>query len=211
MQLLTFQSKEVVEQLAKGDYFCDRNLHRENRDYCKDIEQLDGYNPIWCFRPKQREVFDLDDFKNGNLFERYRCEMSLTQKHGLTEFYMIEFEIDSNLVKLGLTHNAYLYAVVVPYIKKSNVKAIYKMLETRHWYNYKLKLLVGKGLFPDGYTTLIEDIPTYAEVANAVNTLKQYCLSLGDCEDCEIKKHTGCDNKNMKYPQQFSSMFIEGL
>lgn len=206
MHLLTFQSKEVIEQLAKGDYFCSKDLHRENRDYSEDINQLGGYNPVWCFRPKQKEEFDLKDFQNGALFERYRCEMSLSQRQGLTAFYMIELKVDSTLVKEGLTHNAYMYAVVIPYIKKESVVAIYAMETTRHWYHYKIKLLVGKGLFPNGFSTLIDDIPTEEDVAKAVNTLKEYCASLGDCDDCCMKEFTNCDNNHMRYPDMWKRM-----
>lgn len=81
MRLLTFQSQEVIKKiLLDGTYFADDSLCRENRDYQADINQLNGFQPIWCFVSTKGRDFIYDDFTDGSLLERFRCEMSLDQE-----------------------------------------------------------------------------------------------------------------------------------
>ena len=139
MRVLSFQSGDVINILInKGIYYADCNLSREKQNYIEDIKQLNGYNPIWCFIPKNKIGFTKEDFKDGTRLERFRCEMSLDQKIGLTKFYMLELEIDEKDLKHGITHNAYEYAYVTHYIEFNQLKAVYIIQNTNHWYFKKI-------------------------------------------------------------------------
>ena len=136
VRLLSFQSKEVLESLFKnGIYHCNVDLSRERRNYSEDIKQLDGMNPIWCFTPKNissyfvkldvKDKFIQKDFINGYLFQTFRCEMSLPSGESLNNFVLMELEVSDELPKVGITHNSYNGAVVIPEIKVENLIATY--------------------------------------------------------------------------------------
>ena len=133
IRLLTFQSKEVIDTLYKdGVYYADTSKSREKQDYSKDIEQLNGYNPIWCFSPlgykeENKVTFSKEEFIDGCLFERFRCEMSLNGSEPLNDLYLLEIEIPAKYIKIGLTHNAYSKAVVISQILSSDVLGLYRL------------------------------------------------------------------------------------
>lgn len=154
IKVLTFQSKEVIQTLLdSGIYLSDPNKSREGRDYHLDIKQLGGYHPVWCFVHIDRKDFKIEDFLNGDLFFRYKCEMSLNSDKGLSEFFLLELEVDKESMKLGLTHNAYRGAIVIPFIKIEQLCAIYT-LNYNDWYyanvqlvsRFKLDILFPGGL-----------------------------------------------------------------
>lgn len=77
MRVITFQSKDVLNSIIKnGVYFADKDKCREKNDYTSDINQLNGKQPIWVFTNPN---IDYNGLKSGDLLERWRCEMSLTQ------------------------------------------------------------------------------------------------------------------------------------
>lgn len=133
IRVLTFQSREVLDiLLKKGEYNSDIDLSRESRDYSLDIKQLEGANPIWCFSPVGLKTLYLnkfvkEDFLNGSLFDRFRCEMSLPSGESLNDLVLLELEIPTENVKVGLTHNAYVGAVVIPSISLSSLIATYSL------------------------------------------------------------------------------------
>lgn len=143
IRLLTFQSDDVGEILLYKDYYADKNLAREKRDYYRDIVQLGGYTPIWCISPAPIETvtnnrFSVYDLKNAEIFQHARCEMSLKDNDGLKDFTMIEFEISANLIYRGITHSVHELVYIAPYIKKEAVVGIYKLeydlSQTYGWY-----------------------------------------------------------------------------
>lgn len=165
MRLLTFQSKEVLELLlSETHYYADSTKSREMRDYSQDIEQLNGYQPIWCFSPvglssvAKSNIFSECDFKDGSLFDRFRCEMSISKKEVLSSLFLLEVEIDASIPKRGLTHNAYIGAVVIPELIEGNLIAVYKLdykASGAHKFFYPtlevLQILKEKPLFPSSF------------------------------------------------------------
>jgi hypothetical protein len=124
----------------------------KKRNYGEDMDQLDGKVPIWCFTPASGDNFVLSDFADGSLFHRYQCEMSLNGY--LSRFPMIELEVPANLLKSGLTHNAYSVAKVFPYISKEMLVAIYRLSYDQHYFYPKVLLVTEYSedhLFPNGY------------------------------------------------------------
>jgi hypothetical protein len=116
MRIISFQSEEVVSILEGSKiYLPTPNLCREKRNYESDMEQLGGKFPVWGFSSKYEDGFRPIDFLDSTLLERFRCEMSLGSK-GLSNLKVLELEVPSELVKIGLTHNSYEYAVVFPCI-----------------------------------------------------------------------------------------------
>lgn len=133
VNLLSFQSLEVLKILTKSvAYRPDLSMSRERRDYSADINQLGGYSPVWCFSPFTKSLeysteFRKSLFMNGSLFERFKCEMSLSSSMEFNKLFLFELRVPSNLIKVGLTHNAYEGAVVIPEIRRDYVVAIYKL------------------------------------------------------------------------------------
>lgn len=159
MRVLTFQTEDVIQTvLEDGVYYADKQFSRERRDYKLDIEQLNGYHPIWCYAPVSDQPFKREDFLDGALFHRFKCEMSL--RGNLSQFPMIELEVADDMLKLGLTHNAYLGAKVFSHIDKSMLKAIYRMSFIDHWYFPRVfveKQYAEDILFKDGLQTKDSD------------------------------------------------------
>lgn len=138
MRVVTFQSEEVLNIiLNEGIYFANSSMCREKNDYSEDILALNGKTPIWIFANPD---ISFDTLKSGELLEIWRCEMSLDQKIGLTQFKMLELEIDENntLIKVGKTHNSYKYACVIDSIKKSQLCAVYHIENTNHFFYKKI-------------------------------------------------------------------------
>lgn len=138
VRLLTFQSREVLELLLRdGSYLADPTKSRERRDYKEDIAQLNGANPIWCFSPigirsvftpmKVKDNFSYEDFISGVFFQNFRCEMSLGSGEGLNNLFLLEIECNRKLPKVGLTHNSYIGAVVIPKLELNNLIAVYQL------------------------------------------------------------------------------------
>ncbi|MNV48316.1 hypothetical protein D3C71_1402150 [compost metagenome] len=139
MRVLTFQSEDVIHTIIKeGVYRADLQFRRERRDYTKDIEQLDGAIPIWCFTPVTTKPFEAEDFRDGSLFSLYKCEMSLNTY--LSVFPMIELEVPDNMLKQGLTHNGYSGAKVFSHISKDMLKAVYRLSYDEHYFYPKILL-----------------------------------------------------------------------
>jgi len=186
MRLLTFQSQEVIKKiLLDGTYFADGSFCRENRDYQADINQLNGFQPIWCFASTKERDFVYDDFVDGSLLERFRCEMSLDQEVGLTQFLLLELEVDDSIPLTGLTHNAYIGAKVIPYISKKQLLAVYRVTNTTHWYYKNIRLLESYGrediLFPQGLRTMKRKM---------VNGVEYEVYTLGLIANSKIQHYT---------------------
>lgn len=151
IHLLTFQSKEVLHALLENRiYFADNEKSREKRNYSRDVEQLGGKQPIWCFSPVGiktlvKDKFSIDDFIDGQLFERFRCEMSLPSREDLGKFYLLEIDTELDLIKPGITHNSYVGAVVIPHIESNNLIGIYNVSyiddDPVKWYYPDIKVL----------------------------------------------------------------------
>lgn len=153
MRLLTFQSRTVYDMVSQGDYYAKLGLARERRDYTADVTQLGGYIPVWAFKSVTDE-FKPKDFLDGMLFDRFRCEMSLYSSECLEKFLLLELLVPDNIVYPGLTHNAYSGAVVIPYIKKSYLKAVYQLHYVSEFYPV-VELVIAlsdRTLFYDGFT-----------------------------------------------------------
>lgn len=133
IRVLSFQSEDVLAALLKdGMYLADTTKSRERRDYSRDIEQLNGSNPIWCFSPvglktKVKDKFIKEDFIDGKLFFNFNCEMSTRSPSDLNNKVILELEVDKNVPKIGLTHNAYIGAVVIPKIDIGALKGVYRL------------------------------------------------------------------------------------
>lgn len=137
MRVISFQSKEVFEIIInKGIYTSDINKCRENNNYEEDIKQLNA-NPIWIFN-NPNICFNL--LKNGEILERWRCEMSLDQEIGLTQFLMLELEIDECNIKIGKSHNSYNFASVVSKITKDQLCAVHHIENTNHFFYKRIVL-----------------------------------------------------------------------
>jgi len=183
-KVLSFQSKIVLDTLSStGSYYADASIRRERRNYSKDIEQLNGHAPIWCFAPV-REEFTTRDFLSGELFERFRCEMSL-QQGGLKDFELIELCVPTKELKLGLTHNAYLGAKVLPYLTRDMLQAHYRLSAGPRWPNWyfiKVNLITQYNdniLFPNGMQCSQDDKdpePEELKVRDILNDLSDQTI-----------------------------------
>ncbi len=132
MRVISFQDRVVLEIILKdGVYFADASKCREKRDYRLDRESLGGKLPIWVY---MNPGINFNLLRSGEVIERWRCEMSLDQKVGLTQFAMLELEIPENNIMVGKTHNAYKYAGVIDRIDKKLLCAIYRVEHTGHWF-----------------------------------------------------------------------------
>lgn len=166
--LLSFQSKDVLDIIFKEKiYKCDLSKTRESRDYSKDVEQLGGCTPVWCFSPKMRRFnyknrFSKEDFIDGNMFFNYKCEISLRDLKDMNKFYILDLEVPSHLIKVGLTHNDYEGAVVIPEIRGEWLRGIYKLEyidDKVTWYYPKVKVLAKvKGSLFDSDFTCFSDL-----------------------------------------------------
>lgn len=140
--VITFQSKDVVEQILKdGIYLSCKCKQREGWKY-KEIEMLGGYNPVWVFGLGTRS-FTTDDFTDAYFLNLFKCEMSLNDDVGdaLSQFEMVELDVDISLMKQGITHNACRFAYVIPYITVDMLRAVYKISSTDEWYYPKIDLV----------------------------------------------------------------------
>jgi hypothetical protein len=152
VRVLTFQTEDVIHNvLEDGIHKCETRFSRERRDYSADIEQLEGAMPIWCYAPVGKEKFETEDFRNGELFQLFKSEMSTK---ALSQFAMLELEVEDSLLRTGLTHNAYEGAKVFPYITRDMLKAVYRLSFDEHW--YLPQVLLAKAydddyLFPDRF------------------------------------------------------------
>ncbi|MFF2798221.1 hypothetical protein [Lysinibacillus xylanilyticus] len=125
IRILTFQSKVVLDKIKQdGVYYADDSKKRERRDYSLDKDQLGGHQPVWGFAIPSD--FKARDIYRGSLFIHFKCEMSLSESI-LSDFVCLELFVPSELVKLGLSHNACYFAVVYPYIKKEYLHRVYNI------------------------------------------------------------------------------------
>lgn len=132
VRLMTFQHEGVGLWLMHDDYYADVTLAREKRDYSRDVSQLGGYSPIWCLSPAPVHTvvpnrFSVQDLRNAEVFQIARCEMSLNLSNGLKDFTLIEFEIETNLIRRGITHSENDLVWVAPYIKRDSVVGMYRL------------------------------------------------------------------------------------
>lgn len=148
--VVTFQSEKVLSLLLEnGIYHADTNFSRERQDYSEDIAQLQGFNPIWCFT-----IPSMKKMHNAEAIQMFRCEMSLVEEDGLSEFMMLELSISKNRLYNGKTHNACSYAKVFSELYIDDLKAVYKLEYDLHWFFPKINLLKKYSediLFPGGY------------------------------------------------------------
>lgn len=134
LRILTFQSEEVLDIIrTEHIYHADSSKIREGRDnyYHKDIEQLNGYQPIWGFSPidmksVRSNKFEAFDFLNGCKFQRFVEEMSISKRE-INKKLLMEVEIEANKIKVGITHNSCSFAVVFPEIKLENLVGVYQL------------------------------------------------------------------------------------
>lgn len=162
MRVLTFQSKEVINTiLVEGRYYANIEKCRERNDYSKDINTLNGKVPIWIFIPVDKnnkytlkEKFEEIDFKDGELLDRFRCEMSTNY---LTDFHLLELEVSNELIHKGITRNDFEAAKIISHIDINMLCAIYTVEPTSYSYYPKVKVYrrYRKSiLFPEGLTCM---------------------------------------------------------
>lgn len=164
VRVISFQSKEVWDiVVSTGEYIADPSLSRERRDYKLDIEQLGGKQPVWGFISKYENGFSPIDFLDSMLLERFRCEMSLNQD-GLQRFIVMELDVPVHLVKKGLTHNAYDYAVVFPEIQKDWLISIGKVEIFEHYESYDYRYLVPVHIYKETSSLLYSFVPMVKEM-----------------------------------------------
>ena len=153
VRVLSFQSVEVVEQLlSKGVYTPNPELARKKGGYSKDVEQLGGENPIWCFVPNGGK-FAIEEFQDGTLFEHYRCQMYLDSLAGTV---LLEVEVPEKELRVGLTHNSYCWSQVFSTLTVDRLCAIYSITDTRSCYYVDVQLVKAykeEVLFPEGLAT----------------------------------------------------------
>lgn len=161
IKVLSFQSEEVYNLLKEyGAYYSKPTLVRENRNYSKDVEQLGGANPIWCFCSTKRDNFITEDFNDGALLERFRCEMSLDQDESFSKLVLLELEIEESLLHIGKTHNAYDAAMVTAVLNYTDLVAAYRLVQVGYWYfNKAVPIEVNKvgSLFGAGFSCYDEE------------------------------------------------------
>ena len=142
IKLISFQSKEVLKILKKDKvYRAELGKCRESNDYSEDIEQLGGRNPIWCFKGVPSELTK-ESFVNGCLFEKYKCEMSVSRKY-ISNLICLEINY-KGIPKVGITHNDYPGAVVIPELKFEDLSAVYRI-------EYYAKDVLNSQFFPKVY------------------------------------------------------------
>lgn len=78
-------------------------LSREGRDYRLERELLNRYEPVWGFIPNS---WNIEEYFDGEIFERLRCEMSLPQKDSWHGLVILGLLFPKQQVKHGLTYNA---------------------------------------------------------------------------------------------------------
>ena len=165
MRVITFQSQEVLDILLNNKvYYADNNKSRENNDYTKDIERLNGKSPIWVFNNPDIQV---NNTLNYFTPETWRCEMSLGTKHGLENFLCLEFELDKSSLKQGQTHNSYKYAKVVDKLLLKDLCCVYKVssitdlpkeIKNFDWYFKQFEVIKTF----NGFKPSLGDVNTYA-------------------------------------------------
>ena len=125
IKLISFQDEEVLKILKRDKiYRADINKSRELNDYSEDVEQLCGMTPIWCFKGVSNNL-TRESFTDGCLFERYRCEMSVSREY-LSNLLCLEIDYKGN-PRVGKTHNAYSGAVIIPELKLEDLSAVYRV------------------------------------------------------------------------------------
>lgn len=138
MRVISMQGPEVWEFLQKyGVYYADREKCRELQDYRRDIKQLGGYMPIWCWAYPELDFVSLYD---NSTLEYLRCEMSLNQDNCWDPFVMLEIEIDENLLKVGIAYNGCVHSKVFGKLTMDMVQAVYKVNDKpgNHGWYYKV-------------------------------------------------------------------------
>lgn len=125
MRVLSMQGKEVWEILQRDKvYHASPKLCREDNNYSKDIEILEGYQPIWCYA---RPEINFKSMYNGEILEYLRCEMSLEQCNCWDNFVMLELEINRDETHIGDSYNACAYSRIFREITMDMVKAAYTL------------------------------------------------------------------------------------
>jgi hypothetical protein len=133
---LSFQSQRVSYiTLRDGVYKADATKCRERRDYYKDIEQLGGENPIWCFAPRTDRVGeDFEAFvKSEDFWIMASNQMSLARPSRLAAFSVLELRLSEERLKWGLTHNACAYSYVFSCLYREDIRAVYQLSYGLHW------------------------------------------------------------------------------
>lgn len=150
IRVLSFQSMEVVKLLLNGEeYVPDVSKARENWDYKED-----GGAKAWVFHFPN---LSKESFYDGSLLQTCRQQMSLNNKWGLTEFYMLELMVDESRVTDGKTHNSCKYVKVMDTMKPEDLIAVYTVHRTSNWYFTQLKpykIIKDMALFPNGVNPL---------------------------------------------------------
>lgn len=125
MKILSYQSTEVLTiLLTNGVYYAEDDKKRENRDYSLDIEQLGGHRPVWGFQLAPSHTKEL--IYTGAMYDTHKCEMTGSYS-ALEGKLLLELEVPDGLIKTGLTHNAYKYSKVFPYIREEWLIASYEI------------------------------------------------------------------------------------
>lgn len=139
---LSFQGEEVYKMLMLGKPYIPLVSK------CRESTSSDP--KVWCFDVTDQ---DYDKFLTGELFERFRCEMSLDQDSGLENYYMFELCIDRKRLSWSDEHNACSFVFVFDTLYLQDIIAVYKVRQTVHWY-YKsfeiVHLFKEHPLFPGG-------------------------------------------------------------
>lgn len=183
MRFLTFQSKEVVDQILKyGGYKADQYKTREPVDEA-DLNSM-GDAPIWVYaHPLLADIsIEVPKCHIEDMLEAFRCHMNM-EPQDFTKLYCIEFDPDytplssQSVVQsrtIRMTYN----------ILKDDVIAIYKVLsskESEHLYGLEVTtILKGNAKFPNGFSCTLEE---YERPAHPFSTA--HFKGLNDYNDVE--------------------------
>lgn len=218
-KVITFQSGEVVNiLLTSGNYSASAELARERRCYSADMNQLGGSVPVWCFKPLNNYKFVVDDFKDGILLNKFRCELSLPARNTFYGLVMLELEVPTALLKTGITHNSYDCAVVVPHLTLDMLCAIYRCSDTKYFYYKDISIIGsyrGDILFPSGYFPhTVSTIAIYAVVYQGntgvwggLSLITRIQLDLSSSEYASLVEKCYTYSKSRNYDQSVAASY----
>lgn len=184
MRFLTFQSKEVVDQILKyGGYKADQYKTREP----VDEEELNsvGDAPIWIYaHPLLADIsVKVPKCHIEDMLEAFRCNMKM-EPQDFTKLYCIEFDPDyTPLVSQHVERSKTIRMIY--HISKDDVIAVYKVLpskELAHLYGLEVvTVLKDNAKFPNGFSCTLEE---YDQPARPFSTAR--FKGLNDFNDVEM-------------------------
>lgn len=196
MRVISMQSPKVWQILRyKGVYHADLNFCREKASYSEDIERLGGLVPIWCWAYPDLSFRTL---YNGEILEYLRCEMSLGQEDCWTGFLMMEIEVPSELLHIGIHHNACCYSQVFGELRLDMVKAVYEVTDSDvdGWY-FKVITPIWVADKNDCITSEVLDCRYWEQHEDEAPDSVFKTSAVGICLNCEKSTDKVVDGKHL--------------